>query len=313
MIVGVFCTLVILLGLAGAIAEIIRQKMLPPEQRYNGPRPPAIELSDTVLDAKTLGATPAEVERILRKRFPYFNSLNTYQQHRFVNRTVRFMQHKLFIIKSTNGYREMPVLTSAAAIQLTFGLDDYLLPWFRYIQIYPEEFISQHALKVIIGNVSNHTITVAWNHLLKGYENSSDGYNVALHEMSHALYFQKLEVEKMDALQFCNRYNELVEHCKLPHQFELSGKTGLFTAYGCSNLQEFWAESIELFFERSIELRRAYPELYAALVRLLNQDPTTKEKVISESFTVMAHQFLGTVWQWQAKLRGKATTPYADL
>jgi Mlc titration factor MtfA (ptsG expression regulator) len=309
MIIGSVFTFAIILGLLGAIAEIIRQQMLPPEQKYNGPRPPKINVDDTVVDAKTLGATPIEVERILRKRFPYYNSLNTFQQVRFVARTVRFIQHKLFIIKSSEGFREMPVLASAAAIQLTFGLDDYLLPWFRYIQIYPQEFVSHHSLRIIVGNVSNHTITIAWNHLLKGYEDGDDGSNVALHEMSHALYFQKLEVEKLDALTFCNLYHELIAHCKLPYQFEMSGKTGLYTDYGCSNMQEFWAESIELFFEKSIELRRAYPKLYAALVALLNQDPTTKEKVMSESLVVLWHQFLGMIWRWQRKLRGYEVTP----
>ena len=35
----------------------------------------------------------------------------------------------------------MPVLISAAAIQLTFGLKKYLLPNFKFIHIYPKEFL----------------------------------------------------------------------------------------------------------------------------------------------------------------------------
>ena len=304
MILGWFFTIVVIIGFTGAIAETIRQRLLPPELRYNGPRPPYISADDIVADAKSLDITLEEIKRILQKRFPYYNSLNAYQQVRFVGRTMRFIQHKLFIIKSGTGYREMPVLTSAAAVQLTFGLDDYLLPWFRFIQIYPEEFVSHHSLRVIIGNVSDYTITVAWKHLLKGYEDGTDGCNVALHEMSHALYYQKLKVEKLDAINFCQRYNNLMDTCQLAHQFERSGKTGLYTEYGTTNLQEFWAESIELFFEKSRELKRTYPKIYASLMELLNQDPLTQEKVISPGFKVVWHQFIGMVWRWQRRLFG---------
>ena len=304
MILGWAFTIVVIIGFIGAIAETIRQKMLPPEKRYNGPRPPQINAGDIVADAKSLGITVEEIKRILHKRFPYYNSLNAYQQVRFVGRTMRFIQHKLFIIKSGTGYREMPVLTSAAAIQLTFGLDDFLLPWFRYIQIYPEEFFGQHSFKVLAGNVSNRTITVAWNHLLKGYEDGADGSNVALHEMSHALYYQKLEVEKLDAMTFCNRYNNLIDTCQLAYKFERSGKTGLYTEYGTSDLQEFWAESIELFFEKSRELKRTYPEIYLSIMTLLNQNPLTQEKVINPSVKVLFHEFIGQVWRWQRRLFG---------
>lgn len=301
MIVGLVCTIAIVLGFVGVFSEIIRQKMLPPERRYNGPRPPHIASNDTVADAKSLGLTTEEVQRILCKHFPYYNSLSTFQQVRFVGRVTRFIQQKLFIIKEGNGYREMPVLTSAAAIQLTFGLDDYLLPWFRYIQIYPEAFLNYRSMRVVIGNVNEHTITVAWPHFLHGYQDGCDGCNVGLHEMSHALYYQKVEIEKLDALTFCNRYQSFINLCEVPFLFEGSGKTGLYSEYGTSNMQEFWAESIELFFEKSLELKRVYPQLFDSLVELLQQNPLTKEKVAVKSLWL--HKLLGIIWRWRQSFK----------
>jgi Mlc titration factor MtfA (ptsG expression regulator) len=47
----------------------------------------------------------------------------------------------------------------------------------------------------------------------------------------------------------------------------------LYSAQGISNIHECWAESVELFFERPATLKEFYPEVYAAISQLLNQDP----------------------------------------
>jgi hypothetical protein len=53
----------------------------------------------------------------------------------------------MFIIKASEGVREMPVLVSASAVQLTFGLPDFTLSFYRYIRIYPAEFVSEDFTK----------------------------------------------------------------------------------------------------------------------------------------------------------------------
>ncbi|HTN05796.1 zinc-dependent peptidase [Agriterribacter sp.] len=46
-----------------------------------------------------------------------------------------------------------------------------------------------------------------------------------------------------------------------------------YSAYALTNFQEFWAESVELFFERPAQLQIVYPDLYKIMVVVLNQDP----------------------------------------
>lgn len=46
----------------------------------------------------------------------------------------------------------------------------------------------------------------------------------------------------------------------------------LYTDNGLRNEHEFWAESVELFFEKTNELKHIYPALYAKVSVLLNQD-----------------------------------------
>ena len=47
----------------------------------------------------------------------------------------------------------------------------------------------------------------------------------------------------------------------------------LYSDYGLKNLQEFWAESVEIFFERPSAMKEQYPELFTQISLLLNQQP----------------------------------------
>ncbi|MEP6846498.1 MAG: zinc-dependent peptidase, partial [Panacibacter sp.] len=170
---------------------------------------------------------------------------------------------------------EVPVLLSASAVQLTFGLDDFELPWFRYIRVHPEEYFANdpHAIRVLAGHVEENTITVAWNHFLKGICDNYDGVNVGLHEMAHALYYQHVIASKKEP--FIKELSVVMEESE--EIYELKNKYRvLYSDYAYKNLQEFWAESIELFFEKPQALKTCYPDLYKTLCELLNQDTLNK-------------------------------------
>ncbi|HEU4469602.1 MAG TPA: zinc-dependent peptidase, partial [Flavisolibacter sp.] len=205
-----------------------------------------------------------------------YRQLRAGEQQRFIQRLLQFMKEKNFIIKDDEGVKDMPVLTSAAAIQISFGLAAYTLPFYRYIRIYPEEYFADLSFRILTGNVQGNTITIAWNHLLKGYENASDGSNLALHEMAHALYIQKIVIEAGYSKAFSRTYHQLIEECKPAHQAEIKGLQNLYSDYAEQNLQEFWAESVELFFEKPAALHENYPAIFQAMVRLLNQDPVMR-------------------------------------
>jgi Mlc titration factor MtfA (ptsG expression regulator) len=227
---------------------------------------------EIVVKGQALDLLQSDIDRILKKRFPYYKNLEAGLQQLFLERMLRFMSSKTFIIKDDEGFREMPVLTSAAAIQLTFGLKDYKLPFYQYIRIYPEEFFRENSFRVLAGNVQDNIISVAWNHFLKGVEHPEDGSNVGLHEMAHALYIQKIVIEKEFARTFIEKYDYLVNECKNAYHAEIAGLKDLYSPYADADLQEFWAESVEIFFEKPHALKQHYPEVYQAMKWLLNQD-----------------------------------------
>jgi Mlc titration factor MtfA (ptsG expression regulator) len=222
-----------------------------------------------------LNFSDKEIAEVLHKRFEYYSKLSQPERKRFVERLQLFMADKIFKIHCNPGFKEMPILISAAAVQLTFGLRKYLLPNFKFIHVYPHEFVGVHpSIRVLEGNVSSHSINFSWKHFLEGYKNPTDGQNVGLHELAHALYYQTFVAEESVDNNFRDTFDEFnITGNKVFNQ-ELMPGNGMYSEYALKNFQEFWAESMEIFFEKPHQLKNMYPALYTSLVELLNQDPS---------------------------------------
>lgn len=223
-----------------------------------------------------------KIINILIKRFPYFNSLNAVGKDKFLNRLTAFMKTKAFKTHDTRGFTEMPVLISATAIQFSFGLEEFLLPRFEFIHFYPEEFINTKAPgKFLEGNVSGRSINISWKHFLQGFFYPDDGQNVGLHEIAHAYYYQNFISKENTDKEFVSGFPRYNNTANKVFEQEKSPGNDLFSEYALKNVQEFWAESAELFFERPADMNKAYPELYSSLRDLLNQDPLNNISMIS--------------------------------
>lgn len=212
------------------------------------------------------------LDEVLTRHFNFYNHLLDIDKERFLSRLKKFITTKVFVIHDRKGYREMPILISASAVQLTFGLKKYLLSHFHIIQIFPEAFVGLEPFRILIGNVTGNTINIAWKQFLEGYRNKYDMQNVGLHEMAHALYYQNFEtslyVDK-DFRESFHKFNSIGD--KIYHVEKIL-TIGLYSEYAIKDFQEFWAESIEIYFKSPDRLQLHYPELYSALCEILNQD-----------------------------------------
>lgn len=218
--------------------------------------------------------TNEEFDHILNRNFAYYRKLPPHNQELFIARLKYFIEDKTFIIHDDKGFKEMPILVSAAAIQITFGLDGYLLPHFTHIQIYPEEFLRTYPdLCFLEGNVSGKSIRLSWKHFLIGIFDENDGQHVGLHEMAHALYYQHFIADHHNDRDFRKYFEYFNDDTNEVYQLEQAATAGLYSRNAMKNLQEFWAESVEIFFEKSSVLYRMYPTVYHAIEQILNQDP----------------------------------------
>lgn len=226
-----------------------------------------------VYKGKELYFTTDELHKVCDKYNPYYSKLAANHQQLFTERLRKFIRSKDFHIHAPVAYKEMPILISSSAVQITFGLDDYLLPHFSTVVIHPEEYFAYDPLRVLAGNVQGTVITLSWKHFLHDYQHPNDGKNVGLHEMAHALQVQYLFRKPNrinDFKEDYEHYDRLDDEVQQNERLKLNR---LFDENALKNKNEFWATSVELFFERPAELKQQYPKLYDAICAVLNQDP----------------------------------------
>lgn len=216
--------------------------------------------------------TAAEMHKPLFKYNSFYRNLTAEKKDLFIQRVQHFIHQKNFYIYANLGYKEMPILIAAAAIQISFGFDEYLLPHFDHIIVHPEEYLATNPLRVLVGNVQGNSISLSWKHFLEDYQNPTDGKNVGLHEMAHALQVQYLFNQARRRNEFKTDFEDYDRVDDEVLHAEKTNPSQLFNENALSNKNEFWATSIEIFFERPALLRQLHPKLYASICLVLNQD-----------------------------------------
>ncbi len=147
---------------------------------------------------------------------------------------------------------------------------------FKYIDVEPDE-----RMPLLIGAAAVQLVMIqSWGHFVKEFINYSDGQNVGLHEMAHALTYVNFTVREGRDKTFHDHFTEFSAVARPIFDRMRAGEANLLDAYAATNYQEFWAVCIETFFERSNAFRKLLPELYISLCSLLDQDPLTAEKIL---------------------------------
>lgn len=230
-----------------------------------------------------LGPAAIQYEEWLKRYNPYFASLGADMKERFLDRVVKFMMHKEFRYHKLTEEEKIPVLISGAAVQMTFGLRNFLMDYFPVIHITSKEYVMHHDNETYFGHVSRSGIYISWTHFMAGYRDYSDSVNVGLHEMAHAVSFDVfLGMQDRHDRSFKERLLDFRIEGGPIYRAMREGDTHLLDDYATTNFDEFWAVCIETFFENPVALRDEEPGLYQAICDLLNQDPTRTDKVIDK-------------------------------
>ncbi len=217
-----------------------------------------------------------EQRLILNKYQSYYRQLNQQQKLKFERRMKMFMFNKKFIPRQMPEVtEEMKVLIASSAVQLTYGIDFSFFRHFRKILVYPDSYYSEINKKYHNGEVNPKLklIILIWKHFVTGYIDPTDGRNLGLHEMAHAIKLENRVHPFMGRRAWGNWYHLAEQHMALHDR----GK--LFRDYAFTNYHEFFAVAVENFFERPKEFKQIKPELYESMVYLLKQDPTQLGKI----------------------------------
>ncbi len=238
------------------------------------PSPKVTELPHTVSD-EILNS----YSFIISGLFSYFNDLSQEKKNLFVSRVHHFKSQKKFHFIGLEEKDDIAVLVSASAVQLTFGLDNYLLNHFQDIYILADAYHMDGDDELYVGHVSPEGIYLSWKHFIYGYTNQNDNVNVAVHEMAHALLYNNFFAQYGIDTHFRMNYEKFSTTTGPILADVITNRRSYLRSYAFSNLHEFWAVSVEAFFDNPSGLRNNMPELYGALCRVLNQDPGSQHKI----------------------------------
>lgn len=232
------------------------------------------------LDA-ALQARHGDFDVLLARYNPYYKSLTSDGRDRFLKRVLQFIDGKDFVYVDLQREESMPLLISAAAIQLTFGLENFRLDYFRTIYIVRDRYTYGTYETPFEGHVASDGIYLSWTHFVREFADYTDGQNVGLHEMAHALTYVNFTVDEGRDDNFYRLFVTFSAVARPIYERMKNGESNLLSAYATTSYPEFWAVCIETFFERSGSFQSELPDLYGALCRLLNQDPLTAAKCLA--------------------------------
>jgi len=222
-----------------------------------------------------------DFDSILAQYNPYYRSLDNRGRDRFLRRVLVFMEFKEFEYIDIEPEDRMPLLISSAAIQLTFGLEHFLLDYFKTIYILKENYRYGLYNVPFEGHVSEEGIYLSWSNFIREFTDYSDGQNVGLHEMAHALSYVNFTVQEGRDDSFHDKFKDFSAVARPVFERMQAGETTILDPYAATNYQEFWAVCVETFFERTSTFKRQMPDLYFSLCNLLNQDPLSPAKIVT--------------------------------
>ena len=225
-----------------------------------------------------IGSSRLDQEQVrkLKKYSPYFRKLKLKHQKEFLKRVSHFISVKKFVSRGMQEItEEMKVVVAALSVQITFGLPCIYLSHFNKILIYPDSYYSTINNQYHKGEVNPRfgIIVLSWKNLVEGIANESDGINLGIHELAHAIHLENRisnhEYGFIDS-KLWKKYNDLAEF----EMFKIKeGHNSFFRPAAAIDHHEFFAVLLENFFERPKALKAYSPSLYQKTTLLLKQDP----------------------------------------
>jgi MtfA peptidase len=213
------------------------------------------------------------ITALLKKEYPFYNTLREIDQEKFAKRVFQFSAGKHFEFHEYWDEKEkIEYLVSASAVQLTFGLDDFMLSYFNTIVIHHKGYHFGLYQTEFQGHVQDKEIHLSWEYFKRGIENTTDRENVGLHEMAHALAYECFNVGGQGDRHFRNEFANFSAVARPIFNDMQLGNYTILGSYAATNYHEFWAVCVEVFFEQPLQLQIELPELYVVMKKLLKQD-----------------------------------------
>ncbi|MEM9497888.1 MAG: M90 family metallopeptidase [Pseudomonadota bacterium] len=122
-------------------------------------------------------------------------------------------------------------------------------------------------------------VVLSWAHSKQGALNDRDGHNVVFHEFAHQLDDLTGSTNGIPVLRDAQSVKEwqtvFLKAYETHVQAVEHGRKTVIDAYGAEGHEEFFAVSVEVFFEKPAALQRSSPEVYEQLAQFFRLNPVT--------------------------------------
>ncbi len=238
---------------------------------------------------------PDRFRELVRRRVPCAELLTEAELSKLETLVRIFNSEKSF--EGASGLEvdeEMRVVIAARACLLVLQrveLDEALYPDLSTVIVYPstyrarvkrqEGYVTIEDEQARLGESwTQGVVVLAWDAVLSGAANLSDGHDVVLHEFAHQLDAEDGAMDGTPELDDLERYSVWssvagAEYADLVDAVERRSKTSI-DAYGATNAPEFFAVVVEKFFEQPTALLRRHPDLYTELATFFRFDPAER-------------------------------------
>jgi len=234
---------------------------------------------------------PKEWLKLVQRHVVFFRRLSGGDRAELLGHIQVFLAEKRF--EGCGGFAitdEVRVTIAAQACLLLLHRETDYFPGLLTILVYPLTYMTEEKRQIgehvwEEGTVSRlgetgrrmGSLVLAWGAVKHGAADPSDAKNVVLHEFAHQLDYENHAADGVPGLETSEEqlaWSEVMrsEFASLRAADE-SGIPTLLDTYGATDPVEFFAVSVEAFFERPRALRANHPNLYTELQKYFRQDP----------------------------------------
>jgi Mlc titration factor MtfA (ptsG expression regulator) len=234
---------------------------------------------------------PKDWLTLVQRHVVFFHRLNGSDRAELLGHIQVFLAEKRF--EGCGGFTitdEVRVTIAAQACLLLLHRRTDYFPGLLTILVYPLTYMVQEDHRVgehvweegtvgRLGETSRRmgSLVLSWGAVKHGAADPSDGKNVVLHEFAHQLDYENHAADGVPGLG--TREQQLAWSEVMRTEFaslraaDESGVPTLLDTYGATDPVEFFAVSVEAFFEQPRALLARHPKLYAELQKYFQQDP----------------------------------------
>ncbi|WP_400076742.1 zinc-dependent peptidase [Winogradskyella sp. R77965] len=213
-------------------------------------------------------------QTILKNELFFYNRLSDKERIYFQHRLAKLLDNTEFVGRNQLKIDDhMKILILGTLVMITFGFRNYRIGLVNKILLYPQAFYSNTNQNLHKGefNPSYKAIVLSWEDVLLGYSIDNDNFNLAIHEIIHALHLDCLKNKGFRAAIFLNGFTDIVNFLEGNEAYRKRLiESEYFRDYAYINQYEFLSVIIETFIETPKEFRGQFPELYSYVKTMLN-------------------------------------------